>query len=239
MFYAKKILVLDRFFKLFSLVLISLIFSRCSDGVTNQTEGVIEYGITYPKMDKNNFMKDFMPSKMKFAFKEDTYSNSFSAGMGMFKSSFVCNKNDLQFFQMVKLINKKYALKLSGGEISKSMKLKPSYSVEFTNDVKNIIGYNCNKAIVTVNNEQQDVFIVYYTDKIKINTPNWCNEFVAIPGVMLEYQYEKYGICMRFSAKKITFKKVDDEEFLLPSEYKVISEPAMEKEMQEIFASFK
>lgn len=239
MCFTPKILVLIKFLKLLTLVLISLIFSRCGDGVSDQTEGVIEYGITYPKMDKDNFMKDFMPSKMKFAFKDDTYSNSFSAGMGMFKSSFVCNKNDQEFFQMVKLINKKYALKLCGDEIFKSTKSKPSYSVEFTNDVKNIIGYNCNKAIVTVNNEQQDAFIVYYTDKIKIDTPNWCNEFVEIPGVMLEYQYEKYGICMRFSAKKITFKKVDDEEFLLPTEYKIISEPEMEKEMQEIFASFK
>lgn len=234
-----KILVLSKLFKFLAFLLISLVFTRCSDSVSNQTEGVIEYGISYPKMEKDNFMRDFMPNKMKFSFKEDTYSNSFSAGMGMFKSSFVCNKDEEKFTQMVKLINKKYALTLSGDEISKSMSLRPSYSIEFTDDVKNIIGYNCNKAIVTVNNEQHDAFVVYYTDKIKIDTPNWCNEFVEIPGVMLEYQYEKYGVCMRFSAEKIKFKKIDEEEFLLPSEYKIISEPEMEKEMQEIFNSFK
>ena len=239
MCFTPKLLVLIKLLKLFTILLISLIFTRCSDSVSNQTEGVIEYGISYPKMDKDNFMRDFMPSKMKFSFKEDTYSNSFSAGMGMFKSSFICNKDDESFTQMVKLINKKYALTLSGDEISKSMSLKPSYSVEFTNDIKNIIGYNCNKAIVTVNNEAQDAFIVYYTDKINIETPNWCNEFIEIPGVMLEYQYEKYGVCMRFIAEKIKFKKIDEDEFSLPSEYKIISEPEMEKEMQEIFDSFK
>ena len=234
-----KLLVLFKLIKLFTILLISLVFTRCGDSVKNQTEGVIEYNISYPKMDKDNFMRDFMPSKMKFSFKEDTYSNSFSAGMGMFKSSFICNKNEAKFTQMVKLINKKYALTLSGDEITKSMSSKPSYSIEFTDDVKNIIGYNCNKAIVTVNNEAQDAFIVYYTDKINIETPNWCNEFVEIPGVMLEYQYEKYGVCMRFIAEKIKFKKIDEDEFSLPSEYKIISEPEMEKEMQEIFDSFK
>lgn len=235
---AKK-LSLNKLLHLIFLLAITLTFVGCGDGVSNQTEGVIEYNITYPKMEKDNFMRDFMPSKMKFSFKENTYANSFSAGMGMFKSSFVCNKNDQEFIQMVKLINKKYALTLNGDAISKSMSLKPSYSVEFTNDIKNIIGYNCNKAIVTVNNEAHDAFIVYYTDKINIETPNWCNEFVEIPGVMLEYQYEKYGVCMRFSAEKIKFKKIDDDEFSLPTDYKIISEPEMEKEMQEIFDSFK
>lgn len=234
-----KLLVLNKLFKLLTVVMISPVFMRCGDSVSNQTEGVIEYQITYPKMDKDNFMRDFMPSKMKFSFKDNSYSNSFSAGMGIFKLNFICNKNDQEFIQLVKLINKKYALKLSGNEISKSISLKPSYSVEFTSEVKNIIGFNCNKAIVTVNNEQRDAFVVYYTDKIKIEEPNWSNEFVEIPGVMLEYQYEKYGVCMRFSAEKITYKKVNDEDFTLQKEYKLISEPEMEKEMQEIFDSFK
>lgn len=239
MLYAKKILVLNKVLKLVVLVMISLVFVRCDDGVSKQTEGVIEFDVSYPKMDKDNFMRDFMPNKMKLSFKNNTYASSFSAGMGMFKSNFVCNKDNQEFFQMIKLINKKYALKLSGDEINKSMSLKPAYSVEFTSDVKNIIGFNCNKAIVTVNNDKQDAFTVYYTDKIKIDTPNWCNEFLEIPGVMLEYQYEKYGVCMRFFASNITYQKVNDDEFTIPTDYKLISEEEMAKEMQEIFDSFK
>lgn len=239
MCFTPKLLVLNKLFKLVFLVLFAIVLTRCGDGVSNQTEGIIEFDVSYPKMEKDNFMRDFMPNKMKMYFKDNTYSNSLSAGMGMFKSSFVCNKNDEEFLQMVKLINKKYSLRLNGEEIEKSMANKPTYSVEFTNDIKKIIGYNCNKAIITVNNEKQDAFVVYYTDKIHIETPNWCNEFKDIPGVMLEYQYEKYGVCMRFTAKKIDFKKVDDDEFVLPTDYKLISEPEMDKEMQEIFDSFK
>lgn len=234
-----KKLVLNKQIKLLLLAFIAIILTRCSDGVSNQTEGIIEYDVSYPKMEKDNFMRDFMPNKMNMYFKDNTYSNTLSAGMGMFKSSFVCNKNDQEFLQMVKLINKKYSLHIKGDEIAQSMKNKTTYSVEFTNDMKKIIGYNCNKAIITVNNEQQDAFVVYYTDKINIETPNWCNEFKEIPGVLLEYQYEKYGVCMRFTAKSIEFKKVEDDEFILPTDYKLISEPEMDKEMQEIFDSFK
>lgn len=239
MLYAKK-LVLNKLFNLIILLLaVTFTFVGCGDGVSNKTEGVIEYKVTYPKMEKDNFMRDFMPDKMHVKFKDNTYSNSLSAGMGMFKSSFICNKSNSEYIQIVKLINKKYALKLDGDGIAKSMASKPAYTIEFTDEVKEIIGYHCNKAIVNVNNEAQDAFTVYYTDKINIETPNWCNEYVEIPGVLLEYQYEKYGVCMRFTASKIEFKKVDDEEFLLPTGYTLISEPEMDKEMQEIFDSFK
>ena len=128
--------------------------------------------------------------------------------------------------------------KMKKGHFKKTLKEREKLEGD-NNEVKEIIGYHCNKAIVNVNNEAQDAFTVYYTDKINIETPNWCNEYVEIPGVLLEYQYEKYGVCMRFTASKIEFKKVDDEEFLLPTGYTLISEPEMDKEMQEIFDSFK
>ena len=55
---------------------------------------------------------------------------------------------------------------------------------------------------------------------------------------MLEYQYEKYGICMRFKAQNIKFTEIDDSEFEIDSKYVPISEVEMNKEMQEIFDSF-
>lgn len=216
----------------------SLLFYSCGGNATTQEEGQIEYKITYPKMDKKSFMLDFMPRKMVMKFKEDVYSTNLSAGMGMFRSSFICDKNNNQFIQQVKLINKKYALKLDEKGIKESISKNPSFTIEHTTEIKNILGYNCKKAIITVNNEKQDAFIVFYTDKIGLKSPNWCNEFAEIDGVMLEYQYEKYDVCMRFTASKIEFKEIDDKEFEISKDYKLISEEQMDKEMREIFESF-
>jgi len=226
---------LKKLFYTVILISLSLLLNSCGGDSNNQEEGQIDFKVTYPKMDKQNFMLDFMPKKMVMKFKGDVYSTSLSAGMGMFKSSFICDKNNDQFIQQVKLINKKYALQLDGDGIIKSIENKGSFSVEHTTEVKNILGYNCKKAIVTVNNEKQDAFVVYYTDKIGLNSPNWCNEFSAIDGVMLEYQYEKYDVCMRFTATEIKFKEIDDKEFELSKGYKLISESEMDKEMKEIF----
>lgn len=216
-----------------------IILSSCKDSVSDKSEGVIEYNVTYPKMDKTNFMLSFMPKEMKMYFKDNKYITTVSAGMGTFKTEFVCDQAADEFFQLVKLINKKYVLKLTGEEIPNTLKNLPEYQIEFVDEYKEILGYVCKKAIVTVNNENNDAFTVYYTKDIKIESPNWCNQFAPIDGVMLEYQYDKYDICMRFEAKKVTFEKVKDKVFEIPSEYKAVTFDEMEQEMTEIFDSFK
>lgn len=214
------------------------LFTHCKSDVETQSEGVIEFKVSYPKMEKTNFMLDFMPRKMVMKFKKDIYCTQLSAGMGMFKTSLICDKSQEEFIQQVKLINKKYALKLDKEGIKNYVESQPEISIEYTNDIKKILGYNCKKAIITVNNEKQDAFSVYYTDQIDLETPNWCNEFEGIDGVLLEYQYEKYDVCMRFTATKIHFKEVDLKDFELSKDYKLISQEEMDKEMQEIFDSF-
>lgn len=225
-------------FFLFLLLGFLALFS-CKDGVADQSEGVIEYDVSYPKMDKTNFMLDFMPKEMKMYFKDNKYITTVSAGMGTFKTEFLCDKATDEFFQLVKLINKKYVLRLEGEQIPKTLEMLPAYRIEFVDEYKEILGYTCKKAIVTVDNETNDAFSVYYTDQIKIENPNWCNQFAPIKGVMLEYQYDKYDICMRFEAKKINFEKVKDKIFEVPKDYQSVSFDEMEKEMTEIFESFK
>lgn len=221
------------------IVIISLFILSCGGGKSGKSEGVIEYKVSYPKMDKKNFMLDFMPKKMVLTFKNNQYKTSLSAGMGMFKTDFIIDPNENQFSQMVKLINKKYILTLKGDEISESINKLPVFNIEYTQETKKISNYNCKKAIITIDNESNDTFTVFYTNKIEIENPNWSSQFMGIDGVMLEYQYEKYDICMRFEAQNITFKKIEDREFDIDENYESISEVEMDKEMQSVFDSFK
>ncbi|MGB0888151.1 MAG: hypothetical protein ACPGSL_08525 [Vicingaceae bacterium] len=216
-----------------------LTFIGCGKKPSGKSEGVISFKVSYPKMDKKNFMLDFMPQKMKLKFKDDKYKTSLAAGMGMFKMHFIINPQDEEFSQLVKLIDKKYALTLNGDDILESTSKLPNYSVEHTGETKKILNYVCEKAIITVGNDKNDAFTVYYTDKIEIENPNAGTQFKDIDGVLLEYQYEKYGICMKFVAQDIQFSPVDDSEFEINKEYNSISEAEMNKEMQEIFDSFK
>jgi GLPGLI family protein len=214
-----------------------LIFS-CGSKYDGQSEGEIHYKVTYPKMDKDNFMRDFMPKKMTLKFKDDKYITNLSAGMGMFKTNFLCDLEKKEFIQMVKLINKKYVLKLENEEIAASINKLPKFNIEFSDETKEILGYVCKKATVTIDNGLNDAFTVFYTDEINIENPNWSNQFSIINGVLLEYQYEKYDVCMRFTAKKIHFKEIEDTAFEVPENYEEITEDKMDKEMRDIFESF-
>jgi GLPGLI family protein len=221
------------------IIIVSLTILSCGGSSSDKSQGIIAYNVSYPKMDKHNLMFDFMPKKMVLKFKNNNYTTSLSAGMGMFKTDFVVNQEENEFSQLVKLINKKYILTLKGEEIEKSINHLPTFHIEYTGETKKILNYVCEKAIITVDNEANDAFTVFYTDQIELETPNWSNQFNGINGVMLEYQYEKYGICMRFKAKNIKFTEIDDSEFDLDAKYEHISEVRMDTEMQEIFDSFK
>ena len=189
-------------------------------------------------MDKSNFMFEFMPKEMELVFKEDKYITNLSAGMGLFKTSFLVDKKEQEFSQLVKLVDKKYILTLKDEKVEESLSNLPTFTIERTDETKKILNYDCKKAIITINNGSNDAFSVFYTNQINLETPNWCNQFKDIDGVMLEYQYEKYDVCMRFTATKITFKKINDSEFKVDENYIPLSESDLDIEMQEIFDSF-
>lgn len=224
---------------LYILIIVSSFYLVSCGGKTSEdSAGVVSYKVTYPKMDKDNFMFEFMPKKMELIFKNDKYVTNLSAGMGLFKTSFVVNKHEREFSQLVKLVDKKYKLTLKDEKIDESIANLPSFSFEHTEETKKILNYDCKKVIVTVNDGSNDAFSIFYTDQINIDTPNWCNQFKEIDGFLLEYQYEKHGVCMRFTADKITFKKIDDSVFDIDEKYVALSEEDLNNEMQEIFDSF-
>lgn len=222
-----------------SLVILSLYLIGCSGDSNENSEGIISYKVTYPKMDKTKFMFEFMPKKMELIFKNDKYITNLSAGMGLFKTSFIVDKNKSEFTQLVKLADKKYILTLKEEKVEESLSRLPSFIIEYTGETKQILNYACKKAIITINDGSNDVFTLFYTDQINIKTPNWCNQFKEINGVLLEYEYEKYDVCMRFTAEKIAFKNINDTEFKIDKKYVAISESNLDKEMQEIFDTFK
>jgi len=228
---------LRKILKIIVVAQLILLFS-CGEKIQSNTEGIIEYKVSYPKMDETDFMFDFMPKSMTMKFKDDTYMTNLSAGMGYFKANFICNKEDNKFVQLVKLWDKKYSMELEGGAIAVSMDQMPKFNVEFTEEHKKILNYTCKKAIITIDDGSNDAFSVYYTDQIDIATPNWCNQFVGINGVLLEYQYEMHNVCMRFTATDIVFEEINNEEFIIPEDYVPLTENEMNKTMASTFSSF-
>ncbi len=194
------------------------------------SEGNIEY--TAVVMDKSNSMASMAPSKMNIKFKNNKSCVEMSAGMGLFNTSFVSNPETHTMLQLVKLLNKKFWMVEDENQIKKEI---GEYKIEIkpTTETKIIAGYNCIKSIVHYTDNSSPDFDIYYTKELNIKNPNFTNPYYSIDGVLMQYQMKKFGLEMKFTAKKVTKETVEDATFQVPDDYKKISE----KEMNQLFGS--
>ena len=230
---------IHRFRFLFFLSLVALI-SGC-EGLKNDgrlREGVIEYNVTYPKLDPNSVLIELLPTKMTLSFKDDLFKTDLSAGFGMFKMNVIVRNDDKEVSQLVKLINDRFVVNYDEAAAIASNEQFPKIRLEHTGKVKTIAGFECKEALVTVLNDSNETFTIYYTDQIRLMESNWFTQFTEIEGVLMEYQVERYNLCSRFSALKVTAKEIDDNVFAVPDEYKEIQEQEMNDKMQDIFNNF-
>lgn len=198
------------------------------------TEGVIEYDITYPKLDPNSMMASGMPSKAYLRFKDNNMSNDMSGMMGLISITYISKAMNKAVEQRLTLINKKYASEINAED---QKRLNDSYvsSVEEGKTKMQIAGYNCKEAVVKLVDGSETK--VYYTNDIGIENPNWSNPYSKIDGVLMDFQMERYGVVMHLKAKSVLAQKVDDSVFALPAdstEYKKIVFSELEKILQEL-----
>lgn len=111
----------------------------------------------------------------------------------------------------------------------KGNKEKPEYKVEYTNDTKKILNYDCKKAIVTIKSKDgKDIITdVWYTDKIPnyyqrqktMSKRNRENDFLkGINGMPLEYSIPQGPYIVKVTAKELNFDTVPDSVFNLSTD---------------------
>ena len=157
-------------------------------GGKNINEGVIEYEISYPKLDPKSMVIAGMPDKAYLRFKNNTISNDMSGMMGLISIAYISNPANKSVEQTLTLINKKYVSDISTNDLKK---LNESYveSIEQGTQIKEIAGYKCKEAIVKL--KDGETTHVYYTNDIDIENPNWSNPFSKIDGVLMDFQMER------------------------------------------------
>ena len=222
------------------LLIFILSISGCKNFVQDDriSEGVIEYDVTYPKLEDNSVLKDFLPDKMTMKFDDNKFHSELSAAFGLFKTNIISFGDAEHYAHTVKLIDKKYAVEFDRELSKKSNEKLPPVELEFTDNTKKIAGYTCKEVIVRVDNEEKEEYKIYYTEEINIEQSNWFNQYHEVPGVLMEYQVEKYNICTRFQAKTVESVKVDKDVFKIEDDYEMISEEKLDEEMMDIFNEF-
>ncbi|MFM1772956.1 MAG: hypothetical protein RLZZ71_2098 [Bacteroidota bacterium] len=86
--------------------------------------------------------------------------------------------------------------------------------------LKKVAGYNCRKGKVSI---EEISSTVYYSTAFKSPTKIF-GVYSEVPGLLLELHLTKEGHSQIIRTKKLSKRKVKDEEFLIPSEYREMSE---------------
>jgi hypothetical protein len=128
---------------------------------------------------------------------------------------------------MIKFISEKYACQAQKKETLFFFKSNTPYKVVLLKDTFRMAGMACKKANVTDINSMQS-YDVAYTSSIGGRDPNANTPYKKINGLLMDFKLQIKDLEMTLTAKKIVRKKINDEDFLIPEGYKLITKRQME-----------
>jgi GLPGLI family protein len=218
---------------------LTLFISSCDNIIfkSGVDEGVIEYDISYPTIAEDNFMLDLMPKSMKTTFVNNNYRSDIVAGMGIFKTSIIAINGNDKLVHSIKMLKTKYASELTDEDFKSFNPAFNKVEVKLSDEVKQIAGYNCKSADITVVGDSVWTFKVFYTTEIKIKNANGHTPFKAIDGVLMEYELFSNNILMKFTATEVVQEKVNLSDIELEDDYEMVEPLKLKTEIQKLFAN--
>jgi hypothetical protein len=217
--------------RLMAMILMALMISVQVFAGKKDFEGVMVYNITYPdsKLDAQTMAS--MPKTMKITVKGDMSKTEMSLGMG--NTSTIFNAADETSTTLLEMMGQKFAIKMSKEDIEKENAKMQDYSVEQTDETKDIAGYSCKKVLITYTQDGKTTTQeAWFTEELGEGAFNATNPiFKDIKGTLLEFTVNESGMTMTMTAVSVDKKKISDKEFDIPEGYKEVTQ----EELQSMF----
>ena len=182
-------------------------------------EGILEYNVEYLTSKKENPIVNLLPPSMCIKFKNNSTYTLIKGWMGVFSLSYISNYENATNTTLLKIMNQKYFYSSQFRDSNMIFDDFEGMNLQFTNDTKKILGYNCKKVIATFKNTNTPSFDVYYTNEIKIKNATFNTPFKDIDGVLMEFNIKMSQIPMRLTISKVNSVEVSDDVFDIPSSY--------------------
>ena len=145
--------------------------------------------------------------------------------LGIFRSAFVKNGEN-EAYTLLKILSKKYLYVSEPNEGFYGMKKPDNLKVDFDDEIKEIIGFECKHATVTIDTLS---FGVYYTNDIKIKNATANTPLDMIPGMLIDFRLEMNGIPMHLEAVEFINEKVPNTIFDIPTGYERVERSQMDE----------
>ncbi|MDP4280979.1 MAG: DUF4412 domain-containing protein [Bacteroidota bacterium] len=184
-------------------------------------EGVITYKITYPDSKYTESQLAMFPKTLTVSIKGEKSRTEINSSMGA--QIQIMDYSNKSVISLVNVMGQKYAIRQTPDEVKKAMEKEPKGTVKVTDETKVIAGYNCKKAIVSVNDDGEKTdYEVYFTTEMGAVNPNFDQGIYRdVNGVMMEFLQKSPQISMKFTATSVEKKSISSKEFEIPSDYTI------------------
>ncbi len=186
-------------------------------------EGIITFKITYPSNKLTESQIALFPKALTVMIKGVKSRTDILTGGG---SRVEITDHELKTkIKLLNMMGQKYAISYTADDIAKEIAKEPSVSVQLKPETKNIAGYTCKNAVITVNDKSGKYTInVYYTPELGGKQANFDKGiYKDIEGVLMEFSMKTPEMVMRFAAVSVEKKPVAAKEFEIPPDYTKIS----------------
>lgn len=188
---------------IFLLIALASVLAACDSfksGSGKISEGKISYKIDLSQTEMGMLQKQlFEMASLTIGFKDAFVKTEFD--MGMVATSVIADGNTKTGLMLFSMMGNKTAAKMSAEDFSKKEKTKGKYTVEYSDETKEIAGYKCKKANVKLENGAS--LTMFYTEDIQPAKINTDFTYEGIKGFPLEMQIDMNGMKINMVASAV------------------------------------
>ena len=198
-------------------------------------KGRIVYSISYPGSTVDLAELQELPDKKVILTKKNMIRAELTgenAGLSQVK---IVEPERNEVRTMLEIMGDKYVIVKSFEEIDKTISEMPQPEIEYTSETKEILGYNCKKAIARVTNEfgieyESEIF---YTEEIHSDYFHFDTPYREIPGIMLEYSIRIGPLNIYYQAQSVNKKLiVRNRNFHVTRDYQRVTESELREKLE-------
>lgn len=157
--------------------------------------------------------------------------------MAIQSTTSIIDEKTKEVVTLMDIMGQKYLIRMNAEDVKKEQASDPQISIKYVDGTKDIAGYACKKAEVTVKGKdgKEETVTIYYTEEIP--TSDIKSVYKGLKGYPMEYQVTQSGVKMTFTAKSVSKDPVPDSKFEIPKDgYKVVTMEEFQKSMMEMGA---
>ena len=188
--------------------------------------GVITYQIEYLTDPNEKPLVSLLPIEMTYKFKGNDIVQYVEGWMGIFRMSWIVNYKDQTCYVLLKMFNENYYYESTfdnsiniGYNNIQDLKIE-----DIAGEVREIAGLKCMRAMVYSSDTLfKEPFEIYYSKEFDIKAPNINLSYKDFPNVLMNFKASFHKYPQIFNAVKFEAVSVDDNEFVVPKEYKKVT----------------